>query len=99
MSYQYQRSRNSAASATKNIGMPLASASSITVGSSNLTLADSRMPSSVRSSRNWVTSVAGACAVAGRAGRHSSQHAQHDPERALKGPAQVQALCVFSSNA
>ena len=32
LSYQYQRSRNSTASATKNIGMPLASASSITAG-------------------------------------------------------------------
>src|SRR5688572_13806713 len=74
LSYQYQRSRNSTASATKNIGMPLARASSITGGSSKLTWADSSTPSSLRSRRSCVISAAGGSAPAAAA-NISAQHA------------------------
>src|SRR4051794_18795931 len=57
LSYQYQRSRSSTASATKYMGMPLYRASSITDGSSNSTVADKSKPSSERSTRSCDISV------------------------------------------
>ena len=72
LSYQYQRSRNTLASATKYIGMPLARASSITVGSSKRTVALSTRPSSVRSTCSCVTSGGLPWASAGTATSQAS---------------------------
>src|SRR3569832_892388 len=78
LSVQYQRSRSSTASATKNIGMPLTSASSTGGGRSKTTFADSSRPSSLRSNRSCVISAVSAAAPAENtkstaATRHASQ--------------------------
>src|SRR5213076_418108 len=76
LSYQYQRSRSSADSATKNIGIPLARASSITGGRSKLMLAVNSSPSSVRSKRNCLIS-----ALSARAPSAASASIEHASAR------------------
>src|SRR3569623_2373818 len=77
LSVQYQRARSSTAAATKTIGMPLASASSMTGGSSKPTLAESSRPSSERSNFSC-----GISAVAARAATHAKAISTHANTRA-----------------
>ena len=76
LSYQYQRSLSTSASATKTIGMPLSKASSTAGDISNCSWADTWIASSARSTRNWVTSAV-ACACASPHASHSSAPRHH----------------------
>ena len=76
---QYQRSRNTSASATKMTGMPLSSASSTAPGNSNLTLADKSTDSPERSTCNCASSVLAAQAGPRPAPVHRSTAATSQP--------------------